>query len=397
MKSIGKKRLRVLAAVLALCVAFPGHALAESVDEVREKQEALRQENEALEARLETLKDDEAKALEYQATLEEKIGVLEKKIDTARESIRVMDGEISVLEKKLDVSKAEYQATIDLFAKRINSLYKSGSISTLEILLSSSSFTDFTMKAELLSCVTRHDQQLLDKIEEYLEKTKEDREELQAMRVEETQVKKELESSQDELKVLYAENQELLDRLESDQANARNKLAANKEEDEELEAALQELIRQENASSGLAPGGIMGEPPSPGMHDGFSPIWPLPGVGVDHVIGNFGDIYDFDDGPHMGTDIWADYGEPIVAVQAGKVLSAEYHYSWGNNVLVWHNGTFATRYAHCSSLAVSPGEYVEQGQIIGYVGSTGFSTGNHLHFEVYYEGSRVAPEPYLGI
>ena len=66
-------------------------------------------------------------------------------------------------------------------------------------------------------------------------------------------------------------------------------------------------------------------------------------------------------------------------------------------MLIWHNETFATRYAHCSSLAVSPGQYVEQGQIIGYVGSTGESFGNHLHFEVYYNGVRVDPDPYLGI
>ena len=89
-----KKYIRILSAALALCLLVPGQAMAETIDEVKEKQEALRQENEALEAKLEVLKDDEAKALEYQKTLEEKIGVLEKKIDAARESILVMDREI---------------------------------------------------------------------------------------------------------------------------------------------------------------------------------------------------------------------------------------------------------------------------------------------------------------
>lgn len=387
--------LRIFVAVLTLCLMIPGQAVAETVQEVRDRQEALRQENEDLEAKLTSLRDDEAKALEYQAALEEKISVMEQKIDTARESIEVMDREIGILEKKLEVSKQEYQSTIDLFAKRINALYKSGTISTLEILLSSTSFTDFTMKAELLQSVTRHDQKLLDKIQEYLEKTKDNREELQQMRQEETVVKKELESAQEELRDLYTENAALLAQLEEAQAIAENKIAANKEEDEELEAQIEELIRQQNAA--LAPGGILDNPPSPGMHDGFSPIWPLPGVGLGNITGHFGDVYDFDDGPHMGLDIGADYGTPIVAAQAGRVLSAEYHYSWGNNVLIWHNGTFATRYAHCSALAVSPGEYVEQGQVIGYVGSTGFSRGNHLHFEVYYGGSRTDPDPYLGI
>ena len=395
---MGRKKkgmLRIFAAVLTLCLLLPGQVMAETVDEVRARQEALRQENEELEAKLETLRDDEAKALEYQAALQEKISVMEQKIDVSRESIQVMDREIGILEKKLELSKQEYQETIDMFAKRINALYKAGSVSTLEILLSSTSFADFTMKAELLSAVTRHDQQLLEKIEEYLEKTKVDREELQKMRQEETAVKKGLESAQEELKDLYAENEAILAQLEEAQMIAQNKLAANQEEDEELEAQIEELIRQQNAL--LTPGGMMENPPSPGMHDGFSPIWPLPGVGVGNITGHFGDVYDFDSGPHMGLDIGADYGTPIVAAQAGQVLSAEYHYSWGNNVLIWHNGTFATRYAHCSSLAVSPGEYVEQGQVIGYVGSTGFSRGNHLHFEVYCNGVRTDPDPYLGI
>ena len=105
----------------------------------------------------------------------------------------------------------------------------------------------------------------------------------------------------------------------------------------------------------------------------------------------------YDNGPHNGLDIGADYGTPIVAAQAGQVISAEYHWSWGNNVLIWHNQDYSTRYAHCSSLAVTPGQYVEQGQTIGYVGNTGYSFGYHLHFEVYYGGSRVNPDPYLGI
>ncbi|MCH5353681.1 MAG: peptidoglycan DD-metalloendopeptidase family protein [Acutalibacter sp.] len=395
MQSRRKGILRILAAVLALWILLPGQAMAETVEEVRQRQEELRQENEELEAKLDALRDDEAKALEYQGLLEEKISVTEQKIDVSRESIQIMDREIGILEKKLELSKQEYQETIDLFAKRINALYKSGSVSTLEVLLNSTSFSDFTMKAELLKSVTRHDQKLLEKIEEYLEKTKGDREELQKMRQEETLVKKELESAQDELRYLYAENEAVLAQLEEAEMIARNQLAANQEEDEELEAQIEELIRQQSAA--LAPGGMMENPPSPGMHDGFSPIWPLPGVGLGNITGHFGDVYDFDSGPHMGLDIGADYGTPIVATQAGQVLSAEYHYSWGNNVLIWHNGTFATRYAHCSALAVSPGEYVEQGQVIGYVGSTGFSRGNHLHYEVYVDGVRTNPDPYLGI
>ena len=231
--------------------------------------------------------------------------------------------------------------------------------------------------------------------------------------------KKAIEAAQDELEVLYEENDLLVASLEGQQADAQEQIAANEAEDAELQAQLEALIAERNrqeeekrqqalqnqqAQNGGSDGGEGAtqpsggtgvEPVTPGLQSGFSPIWPLPGVGVGSITGHFGDMYF--NGPHNGLDIGAGYGTPIVAAQAGEVISAQYHWSWGNNVLIWHNETFSTRYAHMSSIAVSAGQYVEQGQIIGYVGSTGESFGNHLHFEVYYGGSRVDPDPYLGI
>lgn len=389
---------RLAVIVLAIWLAVPGYAIADTIDDVKSRQEELRRENEELEQKLSALKADEDQALEYQTALTNKITVVEQKVDAARESIRLMDEQILATEKKLEASRVEYQSTIDLFAQRITALYKSGSISTLEILLNSRSFSDFAMKTELMACVARHDQAMLDKIEEYLEKTKEDRESLQAMRAEETQIKKDLEDDQKELEALYAENRAVINRLEADKQKTNELLQANEEEDAELEEKLQDLIRKKTEEEQhKQQGGVPITPSVPGMHDGFSPRWPVPGAGLGNITGHFGDIYDFDSGPHKGLDIGANYGTPIVAAQAGQVISAEFHYSWGNNVLIWHNGTFSTRYAHCSSLAVSVGDYVEQGDVIGYVGSTGFSMGNHLHFEVYYNGVRVDPDPYLGI
>lgn len=387
---------RIFCMILALCVMIPGQAMAETIEELQEKQEALRQENEELEKKLDALKADEAQALEYQKTLEEKIRVVEQKVDAAREAITALDQEITVAEATLEASKEEYRDTIDTFSQRLKALYKTGSVSTLEILLNARSFSDFAMKTQLVASISKHDQALLVKIQEYYDKTKDERAHLQEMRDEETAIKKEQEAAQAELEGLYAENDALIARLQADEAQAQATIRSNEEEDEDLENQIGELIKKRNeAAQNPGGGGMWSGEMTPGMHDGFSPCWPLPGVSIGSITGHFGDIYD--NGPHKGLDIGAGYGTPIVAAQAGQVLSAEFHYSWGNNVLIWHNGTFSTRYAHCSSLAVSPGQYVEQGQVIGYVGSTGYSFGNHLHFEVYYDGVRVNPDPYLGI
>lgn len=381
---------------------LPGQAIAKTIAEVEAQQAELKKENEELQQKIDALKEDEAKALEYQAALEEKIDLTERKIDASRESIQLMDEKIEELEKKLEASRKESENTIETFSKRIRALYTAGSISTLEILLSADSLTDFSMKTEMLTAVSRHDQELLDKIEDYLERTQKDREELQEMREEEARVKEELEAAQKELVSLHEENDAAIADLESKQAMARETIEQNEQEDAALEAELQQLIEQRNEEerkrkeqAAQGGGGVLPGPVSPGMSDSFNPTWPLPGVGYGNITGHYGDMYF--NGPHNGLDIGAAYGTPIVASQAGQVLSAEFHWSWGNNVLIWHNDQFATRYAHMSSIAVSAGQYVEQNQIIGYVGDTGEAFGYHLHYEVYYNGSRVNPDPYLGI
>lgn len=417
-----KRRLaRGVALALAVLLMLPVRTLATTIDEVQNRQEELKQENEDLQAKIDALKEDEEAALAYQEELTGKIDENEQKIDQARATIEEMNGKIQELQARLDLSEEKYQGTIDAFKERLKALYVSGgsSLGTLEILLDSSSLSEFFTRQELVEVMAQRDQSMLDQLDAYMEETQGDREELVAAQQEVADSKKAIEAAQDELEVLYEENDLLVASLEGQQAQAQEQIAANEAEDAELQAQLEALIAERNrqeeekrqqalqnqqAQNGgsegeegaTQPSGGTGvEPVTPGLQSGFSPIWPLPGVGVGSITGHFGDMYF--NGPHNGLDIGAGYGTPIVAAQAGEVISAQYHWSWGNNVLIWHNETFSTRYAHMSSIAVSAGQYVEQGQIIGYVGSTGESFGNHLHFEVYYGGSRVDPDPYLGI
>ncbi len=417
-----KRRLaRGVALALAVLLMLPVRTLATTIDEVQNRQEELKQENEDLQAKIDALKEDEEAALAYQEELTGKIDENEQKIDQARATIEEMNGKIKELEARLSLSEEKYQGTIDAFKERLKALYVSGgsSLGTLEILLDSESLSEFFTRQELVEVMAQRDQSMLDQLDAYMEETQGDREELVAAQQEVADSKKAIEAAQDELEVLYEENDLLVASLEGQQAQAQEQIAANEAEDAELQAQLEALIAERNrqeeekrqqalqnqqAQNGGSDGGEGAtqpsggtgvEPVTPGLQSGFSPIWPLPGVGVGSITGHFGDMYF--NGPHNGLDIGAGYGTPIVAAQAGEVISAQYHWSWGNNVLIWHNETFSTRYAHMSSIAVSAGQYVEQGQIIGYVGSTGESFGNHLHFEVYYGGSRVDPDPYLGI
>lgn len=133
--------------------------------------------------------------------------------------------------------------------------------------------------------------------------------------------------------------------------------------------------------------------PQPSYGDDYSGesfAWPVPGwTGVSCAFGN----------GHYGMDIPASRGTPIVASRSGTVMTAngsdDWGYSWGYYVSIYHDSTYSTLYAHMSSVAVSEGQWVNKGDVIGYVGDTGYSFGDHCHFEVYQNGTRVDPSQFV--
>ncbi len=126
--------------------------------------------------------------------------------------------------------------------------------------------------------------------------------------------------------------------------------------------------------------------------DELNCIWP-----VKRVKGQYVSSYWGDDRNHKGIDIASAFGTPIYAAQAGTVVTAEYSDGYGYYVVIEHNGTYKTLYGHASELCVEKGDKVAQGQIIAFVGSTGMSTGNHLHFEVIRKGNRIDAGPFIGL
>ena len=411
-----KTSIRVVSSILALALFASSNVFATTtaeydrqIDEIKAQQEANEAEAAELNATLETLRAKTADAEEYQATLQKKIENYQQSIDLAREHIDELNGSIQTLEEEIKKADAEQVDTMEKLKKRLKALYTSGGeLTTIEILLDSTSLYDFSMRSEAVKSFTRHDKQLIEKIKAYMHQTQEKRDELKTQKAELAEQKKELEAKQAELEVLEAENQKLIDELNIQSANAEALIAQNERESQDYLAQLDQLIaeraeqaareeeerrraEEEAKKNQASSGGSESVPSGGGSVDSgdLSFAWPLAGYGYGSITQYYGGMYSGT--PHKGLDIGVPYGTPIYASESGQVLSAEYHWSWGNNVLIWHNGTYSTRYAHCSSLAVSAGEYVQKGQVIGYVGSTGQSSGPHLHFEVYQNGTRVDP------
>lgn len=410
-----KRNMRIISGILALTLLVSTNVFATTtseydaqISEVKAKQEQNEAEAAELNARLDALRSETADAEAYQATLVEQIQNYQESIDLARARIDELNDSISALEDEIEKADVEYADTLEQLKVRLSALYKAGGdLTTLQILLDSTSLYDFSIRSEAMESVTRHDKQLMEQIKEYMLLTQEQRDELKVQKEELADQKKDLESKQADLQVMEEENARLIEELQIQSAEAEDLIAENEAESAEYLSQLETLIdqrseqaareeeerqqalqNQQNQSGGSSGSGSNND--SSVLNTGsLSFSWPLAGYGYESITQYYGN------NGHRGLDIGIPYGTPIYASESGQVISAEYHWSWGNNVLIWHNDTYSTRYAHCSSLAVSAGEYVQKGQVIGYAGSTGNSTGNHLHFEVYQNGDRVNPSNFV--
>lgn len=410
-------RKRLLCSVLAVLLVgiTPLAVSAETLEEIQAQQKQLQAENQELQTRLDSLREDEAQKQAYQDTLQQKIDVVQEQILTTRQNIEDLNASIQELTMKLDKSQEAVQDTIDKFKERLVALYTAGNVSTLEILLDSQSLSEFTTRMTMVETMTAHDQQLVDELEEYMDSTQADRDQVEAEKEQVAQLQVTLEDKQDELDALYEENKAALGEIQGQMYATENQMEINEAELAEGEAKIQAAIEAQkkaeeaakqqassgngsssgsNSSSNSSGQSPVINPPSDGSGggSGFNPIWPLPGVSL---------IYSpFNGYPgHKGMDIAGPWGTPVVAAADGQVIEANNYdswgYSWGYYVLIYHNGTYSTRYAHLSSVAVSTGQYVTAGTVIGYEGDTGNVTGPHLHFEVYENGTRVDPARFL--
>ena len=413
--TLGKRLLCSLLTVLLVGIT-PLSVSAETLEEIQAQQEQLQAENQELQAKLDGLREDESQKQAYQDTLQQQIDVVQEQILTTRQNIEDLNASIEELTLKLDKSQEAVQDTIDQFKERLVAIYTAGNVSTLEILLDSQSLSDFSTRMSMLDSMTAHDQAIVDTLEEYMQSTQADRDQVEAEKEQVAQLQVTLEDKQDELDALYEENRAALGEIQGQMYATENQMEINEAELAEGEAKIQAAIEAQkkaeeaakqqagssgngsssgsNSSSNSSGQSPVINPPSDGSGggSGFNPIWPLPGVSL---------IYSpFNGYPgHKGMDIAGPWGTPVVAAADGQVIEANNYdswgYSWGYYVLIYHNGTYSTRYAHLSSVAVSTGQYVTAGTVIGYEGDTGNVTGPHLHFEVYENGTRVNPAQFL--
>ena len=388
-KRLGKP---VLALVLAVCVAqgTGGSAIAATLTELQQEQARLEQEKKENDAKLAELKADQSKQQEYKNTLDAQMQNLQSQIDGLNTQINDLDASISEKNAAIAEKQENIDRDVETLKERLCAIYMMGDASTLEIILQSESVIDMAQKVELLNMITEQDTRMIQQLSADMEAIADEKAEIESQKEEVAAARTQLEAKGSELASVQAEAERVLEELnqsvESVQAEsdriAKEKAQASAEIDQWWKDYYAQQAAQNNGSSG----GSSGSSGSGGYVSTGNFTWPVPG---------FTNISCGYSSGHKAIDISGGgrtiYGTPIVAADSGKVVTATYHYSYGNYVMIDHGGGYSTLYAHASSLAVSAGQTVTKGQTIAYVGSTGNSTGPHLHFEVRVNGNRQNP------
>ena len=374
----------VAVSLLPEAVVVPASAVTQAeIDAMKEEANSLKQQQEEIQDQLDSLAADRENAMARKTLLEQQINATRAEINTIAAQIAKYDELIAQKQEELSQAEAEEQAQYELFCERVRYMEEQGEVSYWSILFSSKDFADLLDNAMMVEEIMDYDNQVMDQLIALREQIEEDKAELETARQEQQDAKAEQEAAQANLQAQESEVDALLsqisnqeDELEAREAQLR---AASDAATAEIAAAERELAAQ-----------IANVPSESGF------LWPLPGrYNLSSLFGSRKHPITGKANNHTGIDLPASSGTSILAAKSGVVTTSTYNNSYGNYVVVSHSDGTSTLYAHMVRRNCSKGDTVSQGQVIGYVGTTGSSTGNHLHFEVRVNGSRVDPINYF--
>jgi murein DD-endopeptidase MepM/ murein hydrolase activator NlpD len=335
----------------------------DQIKDIRQKADALKGEKKSIESEIQIL-DGELRALTLETEKQE--------IQKQEISMRIAESEQKITELTEEIGKNN-----ELLEDRLRVMYMNGTAGYMEVILNAESLIDALTRADMIQLIVKSDVELLKSINEQKLQVEELKIAQETKRHELTAIINDLNIKQNEVLVASRSKENYMASLQNNIEEIQRQEAAMEEQSKQIE---KDIIAAQRAVE-YAGGEMLW--PVPGNYEITSPFGgrshPITGVWSNHG----------------GIDIRASYGKPIVAANDGEVIYAGFHYSYGNYVIVDHGGGIATLYGHCSKLLVGKGQAVSKGDTIALIGSTGESTGNHLHFEVRVNGVRKQPMDYL--
>ena len=422
--------VRVICIILALIfvlslltVIIPTRANAvtqSEIDALQAKRDQIRAQQVEQQNQIDGLRNEKAGVLEQKAALDQEANLTQEEINVVQEQIELYADLIVEKKAELEQAKAEEAEQSELFRVRMREMEEGGKLSFIVVLLESRSISDLLTRIDMISEVMSYDKALEKALMDARAKVEEAEKALEDAKAEQEAKKGELEARKADLMAQVAEAEALVKSLEADieaykaaydeteaakqalqreidakvaQMEAERRAAEEAARKAAEEAARQQAQQQQQQQSQPTQ---PTQPTTPTYTTGSgSMIWPCPSCHT--ITSEFGWRIHPINGTskyHSGVDIGASYGATVIAADSGTVITAGWVSGYGNCIVISHGNGVSTLYGHLSSIAVSSGQSVSQGQTIGYVGSTGNSTGPHLHWEVTVNGERQNPLNY---
>lgn len=388
---------RVLSLALALVLLLPlaGPAAVTDVSAVTQaeinalKGDAgkLASQKKDIQQQLKAIQSDKSAALKKKELLESQIAIIQDEIDNIKAQIAMYDQLIEEKAAELAQAEADEAAQFELFCRQMRYMEEQGEASYWSILFASSDFAELLDNYMMVEEIIEYDNRVIDDLQALQERVSADKAALEEAQAEQEQAKAQQMAAQQELESQEAE----VDKLITEIKNQENELEAMERELAAAAKALDAEIKKKEKEYADQIAKVKSE-------SGF--LWPLAGSinTLSSLYGSRRDPITNKPGNHTGIDIPAAKNTPIYAAKSGVVITSEKgsgsYWSYGNYVLIAHSDGTSTLYAHMNKRGVSKGQTVKQGDVIGYVGTTGRSTGNHLHYEIRVNGSRVDPLNY---
>lgn len=387
-----------LAVILAAGGIFPAYGTKLEVEDAKKKADSIEEEKKKVENSLKELEGLKSDAVAYVRRLDNDLERINGELDHLSNQITAKEAEIEVTKQELEAAKVTEEKQYADMKLRIKYMYERGETSYLDMLFQSDDMVQFMNRAEYIQKISEYDRKKMDEYVATKEQIAADEAKLQTEHGELLELQQETQAKHQSVETLLSEKNKELKNFESQIQTAEGQISEYekdlKAQEDRIRALEAEIKRKEEEARKAAE--AAGKQYKTASLGDISFIWPLPSSS--RITSPFGGRSSPTEGAstnHQGVDVGAATGSPILAAASGTVVVSTYSYSAGNYIMINHGGGVYTVYMHCSQLLASEGQEVKQGQTIAKVGSTGYSTGPHLHFGIRSGGSYVNPLAYV--
>ncbi len=383
-----------MAVIMSVSLLIPAAAASNKnqIDELKKEATSLNVKKNELKKKLSALGDDKEKAIEQKELLDRQCQVLQKEIENINAQITQYTALISETEGKIAETEAKEKAQYELFCKRVRTMEENGRVSYWEVIFKATSFADFLSRIDFINEIMDYDERIMNELKEIRNQLAEEKATLEESKAAQVAARTELNERKAELQTQLDAAIALVKKIRSQESEYQSTLKAYEKEEDDIQSKIVELSKQQDTSGPNAGTDVIHSQMGSGGY-----MWPVANSRkINSPFGPRKSPGGIGSRNHKGVDIGGvGYSSNVLASKAGKVIVSQYSRSYGNYVVISHASGNTTLYAHMSKRLVSAGQRVEQGQVLGITGSTGNSTGPHLHFEITEGGSRTDPLKYL--